>query len=81
MAPLAGGLTITCAPATTPTLPPAGPGAMPAPSPGGSDNIPVIAGGVGGGVALLAIAGVVAYKLKKKTPSSPPPSYEDLVGA
>lgn len=43
-------------------------------------NTGVIAGSVAGGaVALLAIAGVVAYKLKKSPP--PPPSYDDLVGS
>eukprot|EP00752_Nemacystus_decipiens_P017485 g15676.t2 len=46
---------------------------------GGDSNTGVIAGSVAGGVALLAIAGVVAYKLKKTPP--PPPSYDDLVGS
>lgn len=45
----------------------------------GDSNTAVIAGSVAGGVALLAIAGLVAYKLKKASP--PPPSYDDLVGA
>ena len=46
---------------------------------GGDSNTGVIAGSVVGGIALLAIAGVVAYKLKKSPP--PPPSYDDLVGS
>eukprot|EP00903_Cladosiphon_okamuranus_P015356 g14182.t1 len=46
---------------------------------GGGSNTGIIAGSVAGGVALLAIAGLVAYKLKKPPP--PPPSYDDLVGS
>ena len=48
---------------------------------GGSGETAVIVGGVVGGVALLAILGAVAYKMKKATPPPPPPSYDDLVGA
>ncbi|CAM9389967.1 unnamed protein product, partial [Hapterophycus canaliculatus] len=46
---------------------------------GDETNTAVIAGSVAGAVALLAILGVAAYKLKKPPP--PPPSYDDLVGA
>lgn len=109
--PYDGDVSITCAPATTPTLD-LDAQASPAPSVSPADddaidrgtddatrapvassapvvgatqdgeddsNTGVIAGSVAGGVALLAIAGVVAYKLKKPTP--PPPSYDDLVGS
>lgn len=121
--PYAGDVTITCAPATTPTLevtttpaptadsrgvadddaptasdtddaptasdtditrapvtaePAAGAGETQESEGGGDSNTGVIAGSVAGGVALLAIAGFAAYKLKS-TP--PPPSYDDLVGA
>lgn len=111
--PYDGDVTITCAPAATPTLEPgvapvtpapttrgrdlgdddsegtrmpvAGPSPSTAPvesagqDTGGDSNTGVIAGSVAGGVALLAIAGVVAYKLKKPPP--PPPSYDDLIGS
>lgn len=104
--PYDGDVTITCAPATTPTLEVP---ITPAPTRGeyadddltrapvpassnrstesvadsaeeseGDSNTVAIAGGVVGGVALLAIVGAVAYKLKKAPP--PPPSYDDLVG-
>lgn len=120
MVPYDGDVTITCAPATTPSLDLETP-TTPAPTAGdrggitvddddatrspvpevsqsnapavnapavasaqesegeGDSNTAVIAGSVAGGVALLAIAGLVAYKLKKASP--PPPSYDDLVGA
>lgn len=91
-----GEVNITCAPAATPTLEPSS-GSEPAPTSSsdevGSESASatskdhednqtaIIAGCVGGGIALLLIiAGVAAYKMRTAVPQQPPPSYDDIVG-